>query len=769
MVHSAKTRSRTAASDAAAPARAPRDRDALRERAEQWLARHPAFTVVQSDTDSVRLIHELQLHQTELEMQNEALRESRAWAEAASERLELALDAAGAGLWDWDLERHALHLSSRCRELLGVLPGMSIDDPAGLLDRIHPEDEASVGEVLRNLLDEPQVGPWEFRLQGTEGAVWVQCAARVTARRNDGTPQRVVGTLTDISARKCAEEQLRIAAVAFQSGDAMVVTDAGGRILQVNRAFTEVTGYSAEEAIGQTPALMKSGRHDGDFYRNLWEAVKREGSWEGEIWNRRKDGTVFAEWLRISGVRDAAGAITHYLGTFSDISDPRERERKIVELAFYDPLTGLPNRRLFMDRLRQALVACGRSSQFGAVLLVDLDQFKMLNDTRGHNAGDELLGETARRLRASLRETDSAARLGGDEFVVLLEGLNADQLAAANAAEAIAEKLRLAIGEPGVSGGREHRVTPSIGITLFGDARGDAESLLRQADLALYQAKAAGRNTVRFYSPEMQAAVDARADMEAGLRRALAEGELELHYQPKVELRRGRIVGAEALLRWRDSRSGTLVPPDAFIPLAEENGLIVPIGEWVIGEACRQIAAWRGAGLPVLRIAVNVSGRQFQQADLGRGIARALDDHGVEPEWLELELTESAVMAHPDRTAATLHELKHIGVSIALDDFGTGYSSLGHLKRFPIDGLKIDRSFVRDITGDADSAAIAAMIIALAHSLGQTVVAEGVETEDQLKLLQQQGCDEMQGYFFSRPLPVREFTALLRSERRLGA
>jgi diguanylate cyclase (GGDEF)-like protein len=456
------------------------------------------------------------------------------------------------------------------------------------------------------------------------------------------------------------------------------------------------------------------------------------------------------------------------VGRFSDISDPRERERKIVELAFYDPLTGLPNRRLLLDRMRQALATAGRSNAFGAVLLLDLDHFKMINDTRGYNAGDELLSEVARRLRASLRESDSAARLGGDEFAVLLEGLSEHQLSAANLAEAIAEKLRAAIAAPVLLNHKEHRATPSVGIALFRHQGADVDTLLRQAELALYQAKAAGRNTVRFYSPEMQAAIDARAEMEAGLRRALEAGHLELHYQPKVELVRGRVVGAEALIRWNDG-SGKLVPPDKFIPLAEETGLIVPIGEWVIETACQQMAAWRRAGLPVLRVAVNVSARQFQQANLPQVIAQALRINDLEPQWLELELTESAVMANPEKTVAVMHELKRIGVHIALDDFGTGYSSLGHLKRFPIDSLKIDRSFVRDITIDPDDAAIAKMIIALAHSLKQTVVAEGVETEAQLQFLQQQQCDQMQGYFFSRPLPVREFAALLRNQRRLKA
>lgn len=741
----------------------------LRRQAEDRLAQQPALTVLRSDADSYKLVQELRVHQTELEMQNEALRESQAIIEAGAERLELALDAANAGLWDWDLDHRNLYLSARCYDILELRPGIATAHPSVLMKHIHPEDLSRVTAALQSCLEGDHDGEanLEFRTLCAKGrTAWVQCTGRVTARRRDGMPRRIVGIVTDVTARKRAEEQLRIAAVAFQSGDAMVVADAQGRILQVNGAFTRITGYSAEEAIGNTPGMLRSGRHGPDFYRKLWEAVTREGHWEGEIWNRRKDGSIFAEWLSISAVRDASGAITHYIGTFSDISDPRERERKIVELAFYDPLTGLPNRRLFMDRLRHSLASHSRSGAVGAVLLLDLDHFKVLNDTRGHAAGDQLLSEMARRLRTSLREADFAARLGGDEFTVLLEGLHEDPWSAANIVEGIAEKLRATVGAPVSLEGRDYRITPSIGIALFRNRHEDAETLLRQADLALYQAKAANRDTIRFYSPEMQAAVETRAEMEAGLRRALAEDELELHYQPKVELRRGRVIGAEALLRWKD-KAGKSIPPDRFIPLAEETGLIMPIGAWVVEAACRQMAAWRARGLPPIRVAVNVSARQFQQADLFERVASALRTNDIEPQRLELELTESAFVASPEKTAAALGQLKDIGVRVSLDDFGTGYSSLGHLKRFPIDSLKIDRSFVRDIPGDADDAAIAKMIIALAHSLKQTVVAEGVETEAQLKFLQQQGCDEMQGYFFSRPLPADEFTALLRDERRL--
>jgi len=566
----------------------------------------------------------------------------------------------------------------------------------------------------------------------------------------------------DISDRKRAEAQLRIAAVAFQSRDGMMVTDAHGIILQVNDAFTDVTGYSAADAVGKTPALLHSGRQDAAFYRNMWEAITREGHWEGEIWNRRKDGGIYPEWLSIVDVRDATGAVTHYLATFSDISDPRETERKILELAFYDPLTGLPNRRLLLDRLHQALAASARSCQFGAVLLLDLDHFKTLNDTRGHDVGDELLVAVAQRLRDTLRETDSAARLGGDEFVVLLEGLNEEQMAAATAAESIAEKLRVAICQPVTLQGELRHITPSIGVTLFRSQAGGPDALLKQADLALYQAKDAGRNTTRFFNPAMQASVDARVELEAGLRRALAEGELVLHYQPQVDAD-GILIGAEALLRWQPPGQA-MVSPAAFIPAAEDSGLIVPIGCWVLETACRQLTAW--ADDPATRdlvLAVNISARQFRQPDFIDRVRTALADSGANPARLKLELTESLLIENVDKVIQTMETLKYLGVGFSIDDFGTGYSSLTYLKRLPLDQIKIDQSFVRDITSDADDRAIVQTIISLAGSLALHVIAEGVETVMQRDFLAAHGCQAYQGYLYGRPATVDQIDLLARN------
>jgi diguanylate cyclase (GGDEF)-like protein/PAS domain S-box-containing protein len=564
----------------------------------------------------------------------------------------------------------------------------------------------------------------------------------------------------DITDRKRAEEQMRIAAVAFQSRDGMMVTDAQGVILQVNHAFSKLTGYSSAEAVGQTPSLLKSGRHDTSFFRNMWEAIAREGHWEGDIWNRRKDGGIYPEWLSIACVRDSAGKTTHYLGTFSGINDPKEAERKILELAFYDPLTGLPNRRLLLDRLNQALMASSRNGQYGALLLLDLDHFKTVNDTRGHAAGDQLLVEVAQRLRSNLRQMDSAARLGGDEFVVALEGLGDSPIAAASAAESIAEKLRSAICLPATVKGELRMITPSIGMTLFHGQRDDVDELFKQADLALYQAKEAGRNTTRFYNPTMQAAVDARVELEAGLRRALAQDEFELHYQPQVSAE-GRIMGAEALLRWQPPER-SMVSPATFIPFAEESGLIVPIGTWVLETACRQLAQW--ASHPAsqdLKLSVNISARQFRQPDFIDQVRLALQRSGAPARCLKLELTESLLLDDVEKVIAIMQNLKDLGVGFSIDDFGTGYSSLAYLKRLPLDQIKIDQSFVRDIATDADDRAIVRAIISLATSLGLQVIAEGVETEAQKEFLAAHGCNAYQGYLFGRPALSHQFEELI--------
>jgi diguanylate cyclase (GGDEF)-like protein/PAS domain S-box-containing protein len=703
-----------------------------------------AFLRVVSDTYH-EVDRERQLIENALEVNAEELTE-------ANNKLRLFIDNAPAGIVMLDREMRYLFASRRWLQERRVM----LRDVIGKNHyESYPASERWKEIYGRCLAGETQSCE-EDPVPQPDGSIdWIRWEVRPWYDAA-GVVGGIILMSENITERKRAQELLRIAAVAFQSRDGMVVTDVRGHILQVNEAWSAVTGYSAADAVGKSTAILQSGRQDADFYRNMWEAIAREGHWEGEIWNRRKDGGVYPEWLSISGVRDTAGELTHYLGIYSDISDPRESERKILELAFYDPLTGLPNRRLLLDRLHQAVAASARSGRFGAVLLLDLDHFKTLNDTRGHDVGDALLVEVARRLRDALRESDSAARLGGDEFAVLLEGLNEEQVAAATAAESITEKLRAAIGKPVALKGEMRHITSSIGVTLFRSPGDGVEALLKQADLALYQAKDAGRDTSRFYNPTMQAAVDARAELEAGLRRALAEDELVLHYQPQVDAD-GGLIGAEALLRWQPPGQAMISPAD-FIPAAEDSGLIVPIGCWVLETACHQLADW--AGSPATRdllLAVNVSARQFRQPDFIEHVSRALQRSGAHPERLKLELTESLLLEDVEKVIRTMQTLKELGVGFSIDDFGTGYSSLAYLKRLPLDQIKIDQSFVRDIDHDADDRIIVQAIISLASNLGLHVIAEGVETVEQRDFLARNGCQAYQGYLFSRPMPRAEF------------
>lgn len=570
------------------------------------------------------------------------------------------------------------------------------------------------------------------------------------------------GITRDITSRRQAEEAQRIAATAFESQEGMFVTDTSSVILRVNKTFTEITGYTAEDAVGQNPRLLKSGRHDEQFYRNMWSSIELHGSWQGEIWNRRKCGELFPEWLTITAVKDKAGLATHYVAAFTDMSARKVAEEQIKSLAFYDPLTGLPNRRLLMDRLEQALAAGARHQRKGALLFVDLDNFKVLNDTLGHYQGDLLLEQVAQRLSTCIREGDTVARLGGDEFVVMLEDLSENAPDAATQAETVGEKILTTLNQTYILNGHEHRSTPSIGITLFGEQHEDIDQPLKRADLAMYQAKAAGRNTLRFFDPQMQAVVTVRAALEASLRDAVVKKHFILHYQAQVTGQAtgpSQLMGAEVLVRWLDPLRG-LVSPAEFIPLAEETGLILPLGAWVLETACTQLALWAvQPAMAELTVAVNVSARQFHQVDFVDQVLAIIERTGANPRRLKLELTEGLLVTNVEDIIVKMTALKGVGVGFSLDDFGTGFSSLSYLKRLPLDQLKIDQGFVRDILVDANDAAIAKMVIVLANSLGLAVIAEGVETGAQREFLADQGCCAYQGYLFGRPLPLADFEA----------
>jgi diguanylate cyclase (GGDEF)-like protein/PAS domain S-box-containing protein len=557
--------------------------------------------------------------------------------------------------------------------------------------------------------------------------------------------------------RQRAEADQRIAAIAFESQEGMFVTDANSTILRVNRPFTAITGYTAQEAIGQTPALLKSGQHGQAFYDAMWSTLATEGAWRGEIFNRRKNGAIFPEWLTITAVKADDGQVTHYVCTLTDNTQRKTDEQAIRQLAFYDGLTRLPNRRLLMDRLQQALASSLRKQNQGAVMFIDLDNFKLVNDTLGHHLGDLLLQDVAHRLQAAVRESDTVARLGGDEFVVMLEELSSDREEAASHAQMVADKILSELGKSCHLDGHDINITCSIGVTLF--SAQPAEDLMKQADLAMYQAKNAGKNTVRFFDPQMQAAVMQRVAMETDLRAALQRNELRLYYQAQVD-GQGQLLGAEALVRWQHPTRG-LVSPGEFIGLAEESGLILPLGLWVLERACEQLADWaQHPDRAHLTLAVNVSGSQLRRPDFVAQVLAVLASTGAPPTQLKLELTESLLLENKEDTILKMSALKASGVRFSLDDFGTGYSSLAYLKRLPLDQLKIDQSFVQDIVSEPRDAAIVRTIVSLADSLGLQVVAEGVETTAQRDSLAQHGCHTYQGYLYSRPGPVNHLFQL---------
>lgn len=556
-----------------------------------------------------------------------------------------------------------------------------------------------------------------------------------------------------------AEKELRIMHHAFESQDGILVTDGNNIILRVNSAFTRLTGYGADEVIGMTPSLLKSGRQDADFYRRMWRELREHHYWQGEVWDKRKDGTIYPKLLTIKAITDDHHVIVNYIATFSDVSQQKEAKENIYRLAFYDPLTQLPNRRLLMDRLSQALINTKRNKSCGAIFFIDLDNFKTLNDTKGHDFGDMLLTEVASRLRNSVRQSDMVARFGGDEFLVILEDISSDEAIATQGALRVADKVCHAISHTYEIKGHHYHCTASIGISMFHEGFNSHE-VLRRADTAMYQAKQTGRNTYYLFDPQMQEIIESRAGLEADLRCAVSNNQLLLYYQIQVDSEQ-RAYGAEVLLRWQHPDRG-LVSPMQFIALAEETGLILPIGHYVLTAACHQLKAWeRHEHTRDLVLSVNVSIRQLCQDDFVERIQEILDVTQINPGRLKIELTESLIMESTSGNAQKMLALQQLGIHFAMDDFGTGYSSLVHLKRLPLNQLKIDRSFVGNIVNNANDAVIVKAIIAMAAALDLEVIAEGVETQEQMEMLRQYGCSAFQGYLFSQPLPLEEFQVLL--------
>jgi len=557
-------------------------------------------------------------------------------------------------------------------------------------------------------------------------------------------------------AQRRTEAELRLYGTVFtHAAEGMTITDSDARIIAVNPAFCAITGYAAAEVLGKTPAVLNSGRQSEDFYREMWQTLKSAGQWQGELWNRRKDGAVFPELLSITAVQGEDGEAGNYIGVFIDISERKQSEARIHHLAHHDALTGLPNRLLLEDRIGQGVLKSKRAGRHMGIIFIDLDRFKNINDTLGHAVGDDLLIQAAQRGLSVLRDTDTLCRQGGDEFVAVLPELESRQDLAH-----VCQKLLAALCQPYLLAGHELTVSGSAGIALYPEDGETASELLRKADAAMYRAKEEGRNKFCFFSPEINTATLGELLLENDLFGALDRGEMSMHYQPKVHAGSGRIIGAEALMRWQHAQRG-MISPEIFIPLAEENGLINALGEWAIRNVCAQQRAWLDAGLPVVPVAVNISAHQFAQQDLPKMLLQLLREFRLPAELIEMELTESLLMRNSSRATAMLQVLQRMNVQVAIDDFGTGYSSLSYLRQFPVQYLKIDRSFVSQIGASGEQVRLVSAIIAMAHELGLQVIAEGVETADQARYLIEHGCDQLQGYLYGRPQVAEAFSTLL--------
>ncbi|MBU0688203.1 MAG: EAL domain-containing protein [Gammaproteobacteria bacterium] len=675
------------------------------------------------------------------------------------ERLDEAQKVGHFGSWELDLISGRLTWSDQIFTLFEIDQSRFGASYEAFLDGIHPDDREKVNNAYSASLIDKKPYQITHRLLMADGRIkWVE--ERCSSTFDDaGKPTRSIGTVQDVTEREILAEEGRIASVAFETQEALIVTDRHANIIKVNRAFEETTGYSQEEALGKNPRILASGRHDKAFYQEMWASVLNDGRWSGEVWDRRKGGEIYPKWLTITAVKHL-DEITHFVAVFVDITERKKAEEEIRNLAFYDPLTSLPNRRLLQDHLHRALSQSARNDQYGALMFLDLDHFKILNDTKGHEYGDKLLVEVARRLSGCVRDTDTLSRFGGDEFVVLLEGMNVFKEEAVAQAGRIAEKIREALSQPYQLEGVLHRSTPSIGVVLFRGGEVNSEELLKRADLAMYQSKEAGRNKVTFFEASMQAVLESRTLLEGALRQALPKGELEMYYQLQTDESKA-LLGAEVLLRWRSAELG-MVSPAQFIPMAEQTKLILPIGHWVLENACRQLKLWESH--PVLghmHLAVNISPVQFHQPDFVRQVKEILQESGADPRRLELELTENLVLEDIDEATRKMAALKEIGVRFSMDDFGTGYSSLQYIKRLPIDLLKIDQSFVRDILTDPGDAMMVQTISGMAQNFGFGVIAEGVEEHAQIAPLVARGCGKFQGYLFSRPVPLQDFEKLV--------
>lgn len=678
-------------------------------------------------------------------------------------RYQSFVSASNTGGWEYHVGSGRLELSAEYLLMLGLDPAGHEHDPhfgslqvwIGLL---HPDDREAAASCFVLYCNNPSDTLYEnrFRVHNAAGEwIWILARGRFLRGQDGRLSDLIVGTHIDITDTVRASEELKLVGRVFeQSSEAFLITDASQRIVKVNQAFTQITGYRPEDVLGNTPVMLSSGQHDKVFYQQMWSALDTQGQWQGEVWNRRKDGTVYPEWLRISRMLDERGKVTQYVAVLSDITQRKADEQHIHRLAYFDVLTGLPNRTMFEERAQTAVSLAERHSKHLALMYIDLDNFKNVNDSLGHQVGDALLVAFAERLSGLLREEDTLSRTGGDEFTLILPEIDG------NGAAHTAQRIVEAMAESLHADGHDLTVTASIGIALYPDDAQDLVSLHSNADIAMYRAKQNGRNGYSFFMPELQTYYVRTLQIENALRHALARGQLSVHFQPQHRLADDRLVGAEALLRWQHPELGSISPAE-FIPVAENSGLIIPIGEWVLVESLKQLQHWRALGHGDMCVAVNLSAAQFRDQHLLGKISALLDTTGVPAQALELELTESMTMHDPETAIKIIARLNALGLSLALDDFGTGYSSMSYLKRFHLQKIKIDQSFIRELSAGSDDAAIVNATITLSRSLGMLTLAEGVETVEQRNFLRQAGCDFAQGYLYSRPLPAQTFVDYL--------
>lgn len=641
--------------------------------------------------------------------------------------------------------------------MTGFTRGQIIDSH---LSKFEIEDSLKITNDRLNQIKLVGHGRFETRHQHRDGQT-LYIEASVSYVPDTG---HFIYFLRNITNNKITENELKISAIAFEAQESMMVSDNKQIVLRVNHAFSEITGYEPAEMIGKTALILRSAKHDESFYNALWDKVINEGAWAGEIYCKRKNGNDYPAFLNVTAVNNDAGEITNFVSTLTDITLSKKANQEIQRLAFYDQLTDLPNRRLFLERLNHALTRNARSGKHGALFFLDLDNFKALNDTHGHDYGDLLLQEVGNRLKKCLRESDTVARLGGDEYVVLIEDLDSKDSNIEEQIKATGNKILSVLSRPYLLKNLNYSITSSVGVTLLSGQETEVEELLKQADVAMYQAKKAGRNTLRFFNPQMQENIAHLAALEIELRTALELQQFQLHYQIQVD-DAGDAIGAEALIRWAHPQRG-LLPPIQFISLAEDSSLILPIGDWVLETACSQIKAWQQNKLTSeLVLSINISAKQFHQEYFVEQVQAAVLDSGINPALLKLELTESMLLNDADSTIEAMGALKEIGVQFSLDDFGTGFSSLQLLQALPLNQLKIDRSFVHNITADSNDLAIVQTIVVMAETLNLNVIAEGVETKAQQTLLLKSGCKQFQGYLFGKPLPIKEFEKKLKQKR----